>query len=85
MSLISFSQVSLRYDTHVLLDSADIAICEGDRLAIVGRNGCGKTSLLKLIAGIVLPDSGLIENINGLKTAYLPQVQRIFPVSLPAH
>ncbi len=73
MSLISFSQVSLRYDTHVLLDSADIAICEGDRLAIVGRNGCGKTSLLKLIAGIVLPDSGLIENINGLKTAYLPQ------------
>ena len=73
MSLISFSQVSLRYDTHVLLDSADIAICEGDRLAIVGRNGCGKTSLLKLMAGIVLPDSGLIETINGLKTAYLPQ------------
>ena len=40
MSLISFSQVSLRYDTHILLDKADIALSEGDRLAIVGRNGC---------------------------------------------
>jgi len=73
MSLISFSQVSLRYDTHVLLHNADLAISEGDRLAIVGRNGCGKTSLLKLMAGIIKQDSGLIETVNGIKTAYLQQ------------
>ncbi|MBO5255255.1 MAG: ATP-binding cassette domain-containing protein [Opitutales bacterium] len=73
MSLISFSQVSLRYDTHILLDKADIALSEGDRLAIVGRNGCGKTSLLKLMAGIIKQDSGLIEFVNGIKAAYLQQ------------
>ena len=73
MSLISFSQVSLRYDTHILLDKADIALSEGDRLAIVGRNGCGKTSLLKLMAGIIKQDSGLIEFVNGVKAAYLQQ------------
>jgi len=73
MSLISFSSVSLRFDANALLDKADLNLEEGDRLAIVGRNGCGKSSLLKLMAGIFKPDSGLIETVNGLKTAYLPQ------------
>lgn len=73
MSLISFSSVSLRFGVHPLLDCADLALCEGDRLAIVGRNGCGKTSLLKLMAGLFKPDSGLIETVNGVRTAYLPQ------------
>ena len=73
MSLISFSSVSLRFDANTLLDKADLNLEEGDRLAIVGRNGCGKSSLLKLMAGIFNPDSGLIETVNGLKTAYLPQ------------
>ncbi len=73
MSLISFSQVSLKFDTHVLLDNADLTLCEGDRLAIVGRNGCGKTSLLKLMGGFIKPDSGLIEFVNGIKVAYLQQ------------
>ena len=73
MSLISFSQVSLRFDTHTLLDKADLSLCAGDRLAIVGRNGCGKTSLLKLMGGIIKPDSGLIEFQNGIKIAYLQQ------------
>ncbi len=73
MSLISFSQVSLKFDTHVLLDNADLTLAEGDRLAIVGRNGCGKTSLLKLMGGFIKPDSGLIEFLNGIKVAYLQQ------------
>lgn len=73
MSIISLSEVSYRYGAHVLLDCADLNIAEGDQLALVGRNGCGKTSLLKLISGEHLPDSGLIERKNGIKTAYLPQ------------
>lgn len=73
MSLISFSSVSLRFDAHALLERADLNLESGDRMAIVGRNGCGKSSLLKLMAGIIEPDSGLIEKVNGLKCAYLPQ------------
>ena len=69
MSLISFSGVSLKFDTNVLLDNADLSLCAGDRLAIVGRNGCGKTSLLKLMAGLIQPDSGLVEKVGGVKTA----------------
>ena len=65
MSIISLSEVSYRYGAHVLLDCADLNIAEGDQLALVGRNGCGKTSLLKLISGEHLPDSGLIERKNG--------------------
>lgn len=73
MSLISLNDVSLRYGAHVLLDSARLQIAEGDRLAIIGRNGCGKTSLLKIIAGVSEPDSGLVERSRGLSAAYLPQ------------
>ena len=73
MSLISFSSVSLRFDAHALLERADLNLESGDRMAIVGRNGCGKSSLLKLMAGLIEPDSGLIEKVNGLKCAYLPQ------------
>lgn len=73
MSLISFSGVSLKFDTNVLLDNADLSLGAGDRLAIVGRNGCGKTSLLKLMAGLIQPDSGLVEKVGGVKTAYLQQ------------
>lgn len=74
MSLISLSEVCLRYSEHILLDHANLHIASGDRLAIVGRNGCGKTSLLKIIAGVDEADDGLVERLRGLKCAYLPQV-----------
>lgn len=73
MSLISLGKVSLSYGDHVLLDGADFSVSEGDSVAIVGRNGCGKTSLLKIIAGVSEPDDGLVERARGVRTAYLPQ------------
>lgn len=73
MSLISLNKVSLRYGAHVLLDEADLNIAQSDALALVGRNGCGKTSLLKIIAGISEPDSGTVERKRGVKVAYMPQ------------
>lgn len=73
MSLISLSNASLKFGAHVLLDGADFQVSEGDRLAIIGRNGSGKTSLLKVIAGIYQLDGGLAERQRGIKTAYLPQ------------
>ncbi len=73
MSLISLNEVSLRYGANVLLSGASLFVQENDRLAIIGRNGCGKSSLLKIIAGLNPPDSGLVERSKGLKTAYMPQ------------
>ncbi len=73
MSLISISDVSLKFGLKPLLKSADLNIQQGDFMALVGRNGAGKTSLLKLIAGLIQPDSGLVERPKTLRAAYLPQ------------
>ena len=73
MGLISLNKVSLRYGLRTLLDEADLSVERGDRMSLIGRNGCGKTTLLKMIAGIVRPDSGTVERVKNLTTAYLPQ------------
>lgn len=73
MNLISLNGVSLKYGIHPLLDKAELYVEEGDRLAIVGRNGSGKTSLMKIIAGIIPADSGLVERAKQISVAYLPQ------------
>ncbi len=51
MALLQLKSVSLHYGGEYLLDGADLLLERGDRVALLGRNGCGKTSLLKLIAG----------------------------------
>ncbi len=73
MNIVSLSEVSFRYGPRILLDTASLGVAKGDRLALTGPNGCGKTTLMKIIAGKLDPDSGLVEKINGLKLAYLPQ------------
>ena len=73
MGLISLSTVTLGYGGRVLLDAADLSVERGDRMSLIGRNGCGKTTLLKIMAGILRPDSGLVERAKNLSAAYLPQ------------
>ena len=73
MNLISLNDVCLRYGSLPLLANADLHVAQGDSLAIIGRNGCGKTTLMKIIAGLIEPDSGLVEKSRTLKTAYLQQ------------
>ncbi len=73
MAIITLKNISLKYGARVLLNGAELGIEEGDRLALIGHNGCGKTSLLKIIAGINEPDSGTVERAKNLKSAYLPQ------------
>lgn len=50
-----------RHEYNTVLDSVDFNIYEGETLGIIGRNGCGKSSLLQLLAGIYTPDLGLID------------------------
>ncbi|MGR2737846.1 ATP-binding cassette domain-containing protein [Billgrantia sp. Q4P2] len=73
MTLLRLESLQLAYGTHVLLDGADLVLEKGERLALVGRNGTGKSTLLKLVAGEILPDDGSIWRAPGLKIGVLEQ------------
>ncbi|WP_445366175.1 ATP-binding cassette domain-containing protein [Microbulbifer sp. ANSA001] len=71
--LLLLDGVSLRYGTQVLADNVSAKIERGDRICLVGRNGEGKSSLLRLIAGQVDPDGGEIVRASGMVMATLEQ------------
>ena len=73
MTLLRLEQLQLAYGNHVLLNRADLTVEKGERLALVGRNGTGKSTLLKLVAGDILPDDGSIWRAPGLKIGVLAQ------------
>ena len=73
MSIVSLHDVSLNIAGNQLLDKADWQIQPQDRVALVGRNGAGKSTLLKLLQGDIVPDSGQINQLSGLRVAGLTQ------------
>jgi ATP-binding cassette subfamily F protein uup len=73
MALISMKDVSLGFGGPLLLDGIDLNVESSEQIGLLGRNGMGKTTLLKLICGEILPDSGRISLQKDLSVAYLPQ------------
>ncbi|GHE22996.1 ATP-binding cassette domain-containing protein [Halomonas urumqiensis] len=73
MTLLRLEQLQLAFGTHVLFDGADLVLEKGERLALVGRNGTGKSTLLKLVAGEIQADGGNIWRAPGLKIGVLAQ------------
>jgi ATP-binding cassette subfamily F protein uup len=73
MPLLRFDDVSLEYGDNHLLIHADLTVEAGERVCLIGRNGAGKTSLLKLITGEVQPDHGEIEYQSELRISQLEQ------------
>jgi ATP-binding cassette subfamily F protein uup len=73
MPLVNMQKVSLSYGGNVLLDGVDLHIEPGDRACLIGRNGAGKSSLLKLLRGDMSPNSGDILSSPDTRIAYLPQ------------
>ncbi len=71
-TIISASTVSVRYNNRTILDEITLGIQEGERIGLVGRNGCGKTTFLKILAGLQQPDSGEISKQRDLVVSYLP-------------
>ena len=72
-SIASASELCVSYSSHTVLDGATLAIQQGDRIGLVGRNGCGKSTFLKILAGENVGDSGEVTRKRGLVTGYLPQ------------
>jgi ABC transport system ATP-binding/permease protein len=73
MALISLQDVSLGFGGPLLLEKINLQIERGERVGLLGRNGMGKSTLLKLINGNLSPDSGLSARSQNLEVAYLPQ------------
>ncbi len=73
MPLISLDKVCLAFGHHVLLDQLDLQVEPGERIALIGRNGGGKSSLLRIMADEIKPDDGKVWRAPALKLAYVSQ------------
>ena len=73
MALISLENVSLGFGGPRLFDGINLQIEQGEWVGLLGRNGMGKSTLLKLVNGDIYPQSGTVSRQQNLRTAYLPQ------------
>ncbi len=72
--MISINGLTVAYGGYTLLDSIDFHISEKDKIGLVGKNGAGKSTIMKLICGLQSPTSGSIDKPNELRIGYLPQI-----------
>src|SRR5512140_736658 len=73
MSLAAVQDLSLSYGKKVLFDRTSFAIGPRDRIGLVGANGTGKSSLMQILAGTLLPDGGQVRFSRRARAGYLPQ------------
>ena len=73
MPVATLDKVSLAYGHVPLLDHVELVIEPGDKIALIGRNGTGKSSLLKVLAGVSAADEGQVWRRPGLRLAWVPQ------------
>ncbi len=79
MSLYSITGAQLAFGHVALLDHADFSLEAGERVGLIGRNGAGKSSLLKIVADLAKPDDGLVTRQQELVTVYVPQEPEFEP------
>src|SRR3989442_3070316 len=79
MAVRALERVALAFDHLPLLDEVVLQVDAGERLALVGRNGSGTSTLLKLLAGEVQPDAGVISRTRSLRLAHVPQESVLSP------
>jgi ATP-binding cassette subfamily F protein uup len=73
MPLITIADAQLAYGLHPLLDRADMAVRSGERVGLIGRNGTGKSTLLRVMAGEIALDGGELRRRDGLRVALVEQ------------
>ncbi len=82
MIALSFSQVNKRYDQQVLFENMSFSINQGDKVALIGKNGCGKTTAIRLICGLETADSGEVHHAKNLTIGHIKQTELRDDVSL---
>ena len=73
MSLIRLNNVTMKYEDHLVLRGVFFKLLAGERVGLVGKNGTGKTTILKLILEQIEPTSGTVERAPNLKVGYFSQ------------
>lgn len=79
MILLNAEKISKGYSDRQLLDGCSLAVGQGDKIGLIGVNGTGKSTLLKVMAGVDFPDSGTVTRSGGVRVAYLPQNPEFAP------
>ena len=79
MALLTLTNAHLAFGHVALLDGADFALETAERVSLIGRNGTGKSSMLKILAGIDKPDDGVLQVERGLRRTYVPQEPQFAP------
>lgn len=74
IKMISINGITVAYGSYTLLDNINFHISESDKIGLVGKNGAGKSTIMKLICGLQSPTSGQIDKPNHIKIGYLPQI-----------
>ncbi|MCW2670320.1 MAG: transporter related protein [Frankiales bacterium] len=83
-NLVNLEDVTVAHGTKLLLDRVSLGVSDTDRIGVVGRNGGGKTTLLKTLLKVEAPHSGRVTHVGGLQVGVLTQDVRV-PESLTAH
>lgn len=73
MAILTVDKISLAFGHHQLLDKVNLALEKNDKYGLIGRNGAGKSSFLKVLAGTQAADDGRIHIQDGIKVVYVPQ------------
>ncbi|SFC15608.1 ABC-F family ATP-binding cassette domain-containing protein [Streptomyces aidingensis] len=78
-NLVNLESVQKVYGTRALLDGLSLGVSEGDRIGVVGRNGDGKTTLIRVLSKLEEPDAGRVTHAGGLRSAVLAQHDDLDP------
>lgn len=71
--ILTAKELEVHFGENVILDKASLSVHEGDRIGLIGRNGAGKSTFLKIISGLLLPDTGEVTKKKGLNVSFLSQ------------
>src|SRR5664280_14686 len=71
--ILTAKELEVHFGEQIILDKASLSVHEDDRIGLVGRNGAGKSTFLKIISGIIPPDSGEVAKKKDLVIGFLSQ------------
>jgi ATP-binding cassette subfamily F protein 3 len=85
MPIAALSSIRHGYGTNIVLDGATVGIEAGEKVGLVGRNGGGKSTLMKILAGLYTPDAGSVQVQRGTRIGYLSQDPQLDPADTLRH